>query len=131
MIATPADIVAIVLAMAFALPCFLVGVTWASDLDPTRRWLLTIVCVIIAGSLATVTWFPLVPIFLAIATVFAIVNIILGAKASNGIVNRRSRIFGTLGVSYSLGLLLGPLGIIIITVPALLIANRNTAAKDW
>lgn len=127
MLATPADIFSIIVAMAFALPCFLVGVVWASDLDQKTRWIITILCTLIAGSLAAANWFSMVPLLVAIAIVFAVVNVFLGYRAGSSVRYKRRRVFASLGVSYTIGLLLGPLGVIILCLPSVLIANRNAA----
>ena len=129
MLATPADIFAIILAIAFALPCFLAGVVWTSSLDKMRRWMLITVCTLIAGSLAVPNWLSTDPIFVAIAIIFAGANVTLGYKSGRSIKQERSRIFTALCVSYTIGLLLGPLCVIILCVPSVLFANRNTATN--
>lgn len=130
MLATTADMFAIILAMSFALPCFLVGVTWASELAQTPRLILIATCMFVVGLLAAVTWFALEPVFVAIAIVYAVVNVILGVKSCGAVVQNRRRIFVALGVSYAIGLLLGPLGVIILTIPSLLFANRNAVQNS-
>ena len=127
MLATPADIFLIVPAMAFALPCYLIGVAWASDLAQSHRWTLTIVCAVVAAWLAAVIWLSLDLYFVAVATLFAIVNVTLGFKSCVGVVHNRRRIFAALGASYAIGVLLGPLGVIIFAVPSVLLANRAPA----
>lgn len=130
MLATPADFLSIMLAAAYALPCFLIGVVLASDLDATPRWALAIMFMIIAGLLATAIWSSLGPVFWVIATVVTIVNILLGVKACSNIVYHRRRIFGALSVAYAFGLLFGPVGAVILSVPAVLIANRDSSVDD-
>jgi hypothetical protein len=127
MLATPADIFTIVLAMAFALPCYLLGVTWASDVAGTPRWIVTIACLLIAGALAVATWFPLVPYFVAAGIIFAVLNVALGVKSCRDVAHSRKHIFSGIGIAYGIGLLFGPLGVVILTVPAVLIANRKPA----
>jgi hypothetical protein len=125
MIFTPADLFSTLLAMAFALPCYLCGAVWASDLNSTHRWLLIFTCIVIAGALAVPIWLAMVPSMAVIALVFMSANIWLGAKSCSAIFRNRSRIFGTLSVAYLLGLLLGPIGVVILCVPSVLIANRS------
>jgi len=129
MLATPADIFSIILAIAFALPCFLAGVVWTSSLDQMRRWMLIAVCTLIAGALAVPNWLSTNPIFVAIAIIFAGANVALGYKPRRSIKHKRHRIFTALSVSYTIGLLLGPLGVTILCVPSVLFANRNTASN--
>ena len=126
MLATPVDYISMLLAMAFALPCFLVGVAWGSDVSKLVSTTSTIFCSIIAGILAALTWYSMGPEFIVIAIVFAIANVALGYKSSVNIPHNRYRVFGALVASYTVGLFLGPLGIIILTVPSVLIANRST-----
>ena len=125
MLATPADFLSMLMALAFALPCFLVGVAWGSDLSRKSRWIFTIALSILSGLFAAMTWNSMGPIYSVIAIFFTIVNISLGYKSGVSVVRNRFRIFGTLVVSFTLGLLLGPIGIIILVVPSVLIANRN------
>jgi hypothetical protein len=125
MLATPADFLSMLLALAFALPCFLVGVAWGAQLSEKLRWIVTIVCSIVSGLLAAATWYSMGPVFIAIAGLFTIANITLGYKSGVSVLHNRFRIFGSLVVSFTIGLLLGPIGIIILTVPSVLIANRN------
>ena len=113
MLATPADIFSIVLATAFALPCYILGVTRASDVDGLSRWLITIVCVLVAGFLAVATWFPLVPNLVIAAIIFAGANVFLGVKSCRGVVHSRRRVFTAIGIAYSMGLLLGPLVLVL------------------
>jgi hypothetical protein len=131
MLATPADIFSIVQATAFALPCFFGGAAWESDLEWTPRWIVIVTCVILAGLLAYATWSSVDSVFLTLASYFGVINIVLGMKACGTIVHNRYRIFGALGVSYTVGLLLGPLGVILLTVPAVLFANRKAASNSW
>ena len=128
MISCPADVIAIALAWAFALACFLCGVILASDLNSKPRWLAFGLCFLMAAALAEITWHSLVPINIAIETVFAITNGVLGFKAGKSVVHQRLRIFGALSIWYSLGLVLGPLGVILLTVPIVLVTNRNVAS---
>ena len=130
MLATPADFLSILLAMAFALPCFLVGVAWGSELSEKSRWTLIIVCSILSGLLAAVTWYSMGPDFIVIAILFTIVNVALGYKSGGSVLHNRFRIFGALVVSFTIGLLLGPIGIIILTVPSVLIANHNAQPES-
>lgn len=125
MLTTPASTIEIVLALAFALQCFLIGVFWMSDLTLAQRWMLSVVCVLVAGLLASRIWFPTEPFTAGSAIVFAALNVVLGTKACAVVTRNRLRVFGALGASYSIGLLLGPFGIIILVVPSVLLANRK------
>jgi hypothetical protein len=64
-----------------------------------------------------------------IAIIFAGTNVALGYKSGRSIKHKRRRIFTVLSVSYMTGLLLGPVGVIILCVPSVLFANRNTASN--
>ncbi|GAA5504614.1 hypothetical protein Rcae01_00053 [Novipirellula caenicola] len=89
--------------------------------------MLITICTLIAGSLALRNWLSTVPIFIAIAIVFTVANVALGYKSGRSIKHKRHRVFAALGISCAIGLLLGPLGVIILCVPSVLFANRNAA----
>ncbi len=125
MLAAPADLFSILPAMAFALPCYLCGVFWASRLNSTHRWLLIATCALIAIALAIPVWLRTIPSLAVIAFVFMVVNIVLGVKSCWAIPWSRRRVFGTLSIAYILGLLLGPIGVVILCVPSVLIADRT------
>lgn len=125
MITTPADLFSILIAMACALPCFLCGVFLATGLNRIRRLLLSSACLVIAGILAVQIWMTPAPYVAVLAMVFMTANTLLGAKCCSSILRNRGHIFGSLSVAYLLGLLLGPLGVVILCVPTVLIANRS------
>lgn len=130
MLAAPADLISICFAMAFALPCYLCGVVWVSNLSAMHRWLLISACLLIAGALSVPIWRTSVPTVAVIALVFIAANALLGAKSSAAICQNRIRIFGSLSISYLLGLLLGPIGVVILCVPSVLIANRSVRPES-
>ncbi len=121
----PADLVSILCAMVFSLLCYLSGVVWASDLNGTYRWLLMSVCLVIAGAIAVPVWLGAPPAMVLIALLLLGANVWLGAKSCAAISRKRTRLFCTLSVSYLLGLLLGPAGVVLFCVPSVLIANRS------
>lgn len=125
-LATPADLFAILTAMIFALPCYLLGVVWGSEIRGSMHWLISIPCALVGSFFAVVTWFPLVPYNVSAAVVFAVGNFILGMKSCRDVIHKQRRIFTVLSLSYLTGLLLGPFGVVILCVPTTLIANRNT-----
>jgi hypothetical protein len=55
MLTAPANIFSIQCSMTFALPCYLLGVIWASDLRGLSRWLISVVCLLVAAFLAFAT----------------------------------------------------------------------------
>lgn len=130
MLTTPADILSMLLAMAFALPCFLVGVAWGSELSEKSRSIIMIVCSILSGLIAAATWYSMDAMQIAIAILFTMVNMMLGYKSGVSVLYHRRRVFGALVASYAFGLMLGPIGIIILTVPSVLIANRNSQSMS-
>ncbi len=126
MLATPADIFTLVLAMAFAIPCYLVGVAWSSELRGASRWCLTSLCVLIARVLAVVIWFPPMSYLFVAAIVYAVANVMLGAKSCRCVPLNRCRIISALSIAYTAGLLHGSLGIVMLTVPSVMNANRTS-----
>lgn len=130
MLSTPAEIFAMLQAMMFALICFLVGVAWGVKLRTSMKWTLTTICVTIAGTLATVTWGLSELSYVMIAILLGCASIILGFKSGQSILSNQRRIFMTLVASYMFGLLLGPVGTIILAVPSVLIANRIASSKS-
>lgn len=127
MLATPADIVSILFALAFALPCFLAGVVLTSRLDRRHGLMLIILCTLIAGAFAVPNWLSVDRIFATIAIMFAGACVALGYQSGRSIKYKRRQIFVALTVSYTIGLLLGPIGVVILCVPSVAFANRCTS----
>lgn len=121
MFVTPADPLSMAIAMAVALSCFLLGVIWAAVLKapvlgPT----------LIAFSLsASVLALALLPSPTSTLILFHTANVVLGVFACRLVIQGRRLIFSVLGVAFMLGFLLGPVGVVILTVLGVIVANRN------
>ncbi len=125
LVTTPADIFSMAKAMAFALPCFLVGVIWGSPATQVQRALLTCICTAGAGYLFASTWFPLDSVTLIPAVIFAATNVYLGYRSGEIIQHHRTRLFLAIATAYLVGLPLGPAGVLLTTIPTTLIAGRK------
>ena len=123
MLATPADLISIAFAMVFALASFLIGVLWGSELSLVPRWILASGCLTVAGVIAIDIWHSAPLISVALALLLAIASGILGYKSVLSVVHRRLVVFSSVAISYAVGLLLGPIGVFILTVPTVLIVN--------
>lgn len=130
MFATPADLVSITLAKLFFLAVFLIGVLWGSGLSPVTRWILVCVCLTIAGIIAVDLWRSASSDLIAIALMLAVACVILGFKSILGVVHRRLGIFSALSISYIIGCLYGPLGVLILTVPTVLVVSYAPRSSD-
>jgi len=129
-LATPADFISIAFAMVFALASFLIGVLWGSELSLIPRWLLISVCLTVAGVIAIDIWHSAPLITVAFALMLAIASGILGYKSVLSVVHRRLVVFSSVAISYAVGLLLGPIGVFILTVPTVLIVNYFPRRDD-
>ena len=60
---------------------------------------------------------------------YALGSICLGYYASGKLLCHRSRILLSVGIAYSVGAFLGPLGAVVSSVPSAIIANRNSDSR--
>ena len=78
MLATPVDFFSMLLAMAFALPCYLIGVIWGANFTKMDRVRSSVVCSFTAGIFAASTWYSMGLEIIVIAILFAIANVAMG-----------------------------------------------------
>lgn len=125
LVTTPADLFSMVWAMAFALPCYLLGVIWGSPATQIQRGLITCSCALVAGYLFVSTWIPLDSLSLIPVVVFAATNVYLGYRSGKIIQHHRKPLFLAIATAYLVGLPLGPAGVLLTTIPTTLIAGRK------
>jgi hypothetical protein len=130
MVATPADRNSSNLAMAFALPCFLFGAAWASGSSIKCKCGFAIFFSIAASAIATCIWLPPDALFTPIAILFTLANIVIGYQSARSICRKRRRVFAALGLSYLIGVPLGPLGVVVLSIPSVLLANSSVDSVD-
>lgn len=125
LVTTPADMFSMVQAMAFALPCYLVGVIWGSPATQVQRTLVTCICTVAAGYLFSSIWVPLDSVAHIPAVIFAATNVYLGFRSGKIIQHHHKRLFVTIAAAYLVGLPLGPAGVLLLTIPTTLVAGRK------
>ena len=125
LVTTPADFFSILKAMAFALPCFLVGVICVSPTTQVQRWLITSFCTLVAGKLFASTWDLLDSVTSIPAVFFAATNVYLGYRSGKVIQHHRLRLFVSIATAYLVGLPLGPAGVLLTTIPTTLVVGRK------
>lgn len=111
--------------MAFALPCYLIGVIWGSPANKVHRALVTSSCMLVAGYLFVSTWIPMDSVTLIPAVIFAVTNVYLGYRSGKIIQHQRKRLFITIATAYLVGLPLGPAGVLLTTIPTTLVVGRK------
>ena len=116
--------------MVFALPTFFAGVAWRSEMMPVARVTACISCGVGGVGIAAIMWSFSDIYFPVAATMFAIANVTLGVLACRHVSRHRRRIFAALGVSYTIGVLLGPLGCLLLTIPSVWVANRRDTTDE-
>lgn len=125
LVTTPADMFSMVQAMAFALPCYLLGVIWGSPATQVQRTLITCSCTLAAGYLFIATWAPLDNVASIPAVIFATTNVYLGYRSGKIIQHHRKHLFVYIATAYLVGLPLGPAGVLLLTIPTTLVVSRK------
>jgi hypothetical protein len=129
MVTTPSpDPLSLLSAAAFALPCFVTGVIWTSDLG-RAKYLVIFALLTIAFAIAA-TLIPHERYTITMLPAFGVANVYLGILAGRDIIHSRARIFLALGAGYSIGLMLfWPLLSVVLAGFAVLIADRSIALQ--